>query len=344
MLSFRYIIGLIVLLSSTIYAQQIPHQNVLRFQFNEVDTLPKRLLQQKSVVFIYEADNQRNWKAHAKKIHPFFYKAGLDVTAYYQANDVYSSPGITAAFFEEMRLRDIRNILILDLTSPYSLYVFPFPKSPYEPLSGIKARKLEEENLSELGDLFYKTAYHEELVKKNYLVLDIPEFIDLVPYIKGKRHERYDPDVKIDKLAVPYFSTLGQQLEKDSILADTKRIMEKHYPFRYELLAGEIGNEEELVRTKGTPYILYMIYGHGSSLKNMMGYKSNSSETMYITFRKGGEEQMVKWNADDLVFKFYMKHVYSNNYYYGSQWDADSDWQQALINFIENMKVDLKVK
>lgn len=332
-----------ILFLSMLIVSQIQGQNVLSFQLTEEVSLPPTFLQEKAAVFILDIDNEREWKKYATKMHRHLQRAGVDVVAYYNANDVFANYQIRQNFFEEITMRQITNLIIFDAAAGYKISGMAMPTDPNELLNGYPAKSVFNTDLEEVGNDFFKMIFSQGLKKTNFLIIDQPDYIELVPLVTGKRFESYNPDVKIDKLAVSKFDRNFPEQSAEEANEVLKEIMES-YPFRFEWVESQIEDESALVRTRGTQFVMYVAYGHGSSLKRLLGYKVDSAETMYISLRRGEKGSVKQWKANDLVYKFYMKHVYSGDFYMGSQWDADSNWEQALINFIENLKTDLKVK
>lgn len=332
-----------ILFVSILIVSQIQGQNVLSFELTEGESLPSTFLQEKAAVFVLDKDNEREWKKYATTIHRHLQRAGVDVVAYYNANDVFANYQIRQNFFEEINMRQITNLIIFDAAAGYKIHGMAMPADLDELFNAYPAKGVFNADLNEVGNDFFKMIFSHGLEKSNFLIIDQPDYIDLVPLVTGKRFESYNPDLKIDKLAVSKFERDFAGQSADEANAVLNEIMES-YPFRFEWAESQIEDESALVRTKGTQFIMYMAYGHGSSLKRLLGYKVDPAETMYISLRRGENGSVKQWKANDLVYKFYIKHAYSGDFYMGSQWDADSSWEQALINFIENMKTDLKVK
>lgn len=337
-------ISFLIILSWVFFnAKSTMGQTPDRFSFEQADSLPKNLLQEKSAVFIWEAPGKREWKKHAKGIHRHFERSAIDVVAYYHLTDVFVNEQVSALFFDELKKRQVKYLIILDMrVQPIALHFMHLPNEAQQIFGSIMAKSLYENSLQGMGELIYQMVYQQDLKRSNYMVINYPQFIELVPYITSKRHEAYNTDVRIDRIAVPQFRQKIGELGTDSLNVRLDTLMNRHYPFEYTLVP-EVKEEKALVTSFGTPFILYHMYGQGLSLKKLLGYKVNEEETIYLSRKMGEEKEIKKYNATDEVHKFYIKHVYSGHYYLGHTWDADSNWEQALINFIENMKLEVKV-
>ena len=55
------------------------------------------------------------------------------------------------------------------------------------------------------------------------------------------------------------------------------------------------------------------------------------------------EPQLKNIHANSEVYKFYFKHIDSENVFLGTKWDADTSWQQALMNQIKGFKLELRI-
>jgi hypothetical protein len=68
------------------------------------------------------------------------------------------------------------------------------------------------------------------------------------------------------------------------------------------------------------------------------------SESALVSFTYPGDQAQLKnIPANEQVFKFYFKHIESQNVFLGTKWDADISWQQALVNQIKGYKIEFKL-
>ena len=114
------------------------------------------------------------------------------------------------------------------------------------------------------------------------------------------------------------------------------------YPFDFYL--GESGMNEEDIAKKGYQYILYHLHTTGYNIKTMLGYPVDETETDYITVQyRDFTPNLVRIPVSPTGFtSFYVKHILTGNVFLGSKWDADTTWDQALVNYIENMKAEIR--
>ncbi|MEP3387352.1 MAG: hypothetical protein ABJO02_04135, partial [Reichenbachiella sp.] len=165
----------------------------------------------------------------------------------------------------------------------------------------------------------------------------------------------YASDLKVDKLVVPKFQKYEMEdstaLGSDALAkiatynaeVDRKnRRLEEimlDYPLGYEF--SETASDVDIYN-QGYQFVLLTMHGSGKTIKEMLDYEVDPYETDYVTIRAGSTLNTLP--VDAVVFKYYVKHVYTQDAYLGSRWDADLTWEQALQNFIFHMKDILKVQ
>jgi hypothetical protein len=126
----------------------------------------------------------------------------------------------------------------------------------------------------------------------------------------------------------------NQKIREDS--ADLAEIMQE-YPYQFEILPYQ--EDMEALQARGFRFLLYQLYDSGESIKKYLNYQMNPSETDYISVTLAGEKPRLKTiSVDRPVFKYYVKHIYSQDVFLGKDWDSDPDWRTALRNQIEGLK------
>lgn len=329
----------------------------------QADTvLPADLLTGRSVVFIYtpyyEQQSISEWEEVAKKSHELLKKAGIDAVAYYNIYDIFSGPDATESYSAALNKRKIKNLIIIkwspreeDVSRRAEVIVTTFNGSKTFITLGQKAWITGASGTEAPLNHLYRTAAQSGLKFSNYLIIDNPEFFKGQISMKGKRFESYWPDLKIDKLAVPYFALADTTQESDMVISVNKMIREENmmldsimkiYPFKMALVREE--REEELKRM-GFQYILLYVNGPGRSIREMLQYTQDGNETDYISETKSGPQAGIKKiPAGAPVYKFYIKQLYSGNVYLGTTWDASPQWNVALENYLYNLRKEMKVE
>jgi hypothetical protein len=188
--------------------------------------------------------------------------------------------------------------------------------------------------LEELLRTLHKTTLSASLKRENFLINDFPENGISVNPIDGRRNEFYAVDLKVDPLAVPRFGDEAMDKELEEIM--------KSYPFKYTLTDPNLSEAD--LRKQGHLFVLRFVHARAKVAKGVMGYDLTKSETAIVSIiYPENEPQLKNIHANAEVYKFYFKHIESENVFLGTKWDADITWQQALINQIKGLKKELKI-
>lgn len=364
---------LIGLLLSTEGGAQTPGAEVIAFKHLVYHNKPPRFLNShKTAVFFSvprttkDPSLREDWKALAKEVHYGLKQMKIDAMAYYNIEDVFSGPDAIEAFAKQLVQRDIKYLLYVEVNRQenvsqehfYRFTVVPFNKEETFIAQNANAWKVEGIGLKSTMDKMFNEIYRVELTQENYLIPDIPEFFDDVDIFKARRIESYAMDLKVEPLIVPRFQKL---VLKDSSKTDeatlqeirkfNKTIDQKNqkleeimstYPLKYELV--DYYTEQE-VYNKGGQFVLLNLQTSGTTIKKLLDYKLNKGENIFATIKATEIGSTVRrLPADAVVSKYYVKHVFTKDIYTGLKWDADLTWEEALQNFIFNMKDILKIK
>ncbi|MEP5364215.1 MAG: hypothetical protein ABJQ37_10265 [Reichenbachiella sp.] len=330
--------------------------------------LPKYLLSRKSVVLVSVPRSKKDpnlradWKGLSEKAHRAFKRMKIDAVAYYYLDDMFASPDANESFAKEMERREIKYIIILEQSESnqagvesYRISISGFNDKPSFVSERQKAWQTEGPDLDVLLSEMRKDVIRAEMERENYLIPDLPEFFTDAKILKGKRIPTYASDLKVDKLVVPKFQKYEMEdstaLGSDALAkiatynaeVDRKnRRLEEimlDYPLGYEF--SETASDVDIYN-QGYQFVLLTMHGSGKTIKEMLDYEVDPYETDYVTIRAGSTLNTLP--VDAVVFKYYVKHVYTQDAYLGSRWDADLTWEQALQNFIFHMKDILKVQ
>ncbi|WP_296619679.1 hypothetical protein [Marivirga sp.] len=307
---------------------------------NKSNQLPEDLLSKRAVVFMNV--NSLKWDEEAQKIHNSFIEIGVDAVAYYALSDIMSGEDATTAFYSDISKRAIKNMLIIhQYDNGFELYATKIPEEGGFFQKGMQAFYLEAPSLKELGTKLQTLVNKSDLERENFLIIDVPETFKRTNVIKSRRVANFNPDIRIDKLAVPKFENnimLDVDIEKAN--AELDSIMNQHYPFKYGLVDPEMSVEEMI--SEGYLMVLKKLENNGESLRRMLGYDLSEGETLLISLRKGEDEKVMKYRINEHVHKYYVQQLYTKDIYLGDSWDAGKTWQEALINHVENLKAKLK--
>lgn len=290
------------------------------------DQLPSGLLSGKSIVIHAYPKAPGQYKKHAEILQPGFQKAGIDAVAHYLFEDIFSGKEVIAAYRDEINEREVDFIIYYIAGNEHELIIMPFSDSFFSD----SAFHVKDRNQEQMLDNLYLRTARSNQERLNLLILNVPAYTDYPEIIKGRRGEFYDLSMKSGKVAIP--KTHDSLLNK---AIDT--IMASHYPYQYGFV--EAGSTNADLQKEGYRFIMYAVHGSGSSVKKYLGYEIAPEETAYASVVENNAETEIK--AIDInkpVYKFYIKHVQSNDVYLGKHYDADEQWQVALKNYIYNLR------
>lgn len=374
-LLFTFLAIIVGLSASMAQEEDLVFPAGLRF-LDYKNQLPDNLLHTKSVVFVdvprrSGTSLRGDWQGLAQEVHPTFKEAGIDAVAYYNLSDVEANADASAKLANALKSRQIENIVILSHvqlkvagkdTERYAILITDFNEAPSLISHGQTAYKQVAKDTDKLTKQFGKDVRKSGMNNQNHLIIDQPEFFTGAGNIvEGRRHEAFAQDLKLDKLAVPRFveasipndrpgGNANKNLEKE-IVKSNKLVKRnnlnleniiKAYPYEYGLVDPTV--DEDQLRQQGYQFILRRIHTTGKHIKEMLGYEYDPKEDDYVTIKQNGMKLTMRHiPADAPVYKFYIKHIYTGDIYLGNPWDADEMWEDALANYINNMKKDLNI-
>ena len=299
-------------------------------QLNLQGGLPDKLLSTRTVVF-YE------YTLTAKEIKDMqqsFQRTGVDAVAYFELDMLVAGKDVTRAFADYLSKREVSNLLFVQ-KSEKGFRIIATPYNGKETVADQQqaAWSYSNSNLNEALKELYRATSSQK--KQNLLINESPETGLKVNPIPGNRNEFYAIDLKVDPLAVP---KTGDELTDKEL----EEIFKLYYPLKYKMT--EPGTPEKELRRQGSLYVLCFIHTRGVVAKELLGYDMSKSESAIVSVTYPDNQQQLKSiSSNTPVYKFYFKHIDSGNVFFGTKWDADLTWQQALINQIKGMKMELRL-
>lgn len=299
----------------------------------------------KSVVLISVAPGAKptlSLDSLAREIHGPLIASGGDPVGYYELENITLSEGIQAGYAAQFSQRLIKNIIIITRkeNAEMFLHMLPFTQDKNIVSPGT-FWSTSAKNLEEFKDQI--AALGKGRKSKNLLVIEVPEFY---PGASGAEISKSatpflskNPlNLDVFKLGVSlsgssgeagYLTTfrydlLGKSPEQVAQEQQTERvglesIFNSHYPFELEFLTTS-QTEEALIKDR-VQYVLMRLEGREGDLMKSMGVEIPESI-----------------DKDRIVVKYYIKFLIRNELYIGPVWDADPDWEKALINFLKNLQ------
>lgn len=337
------------------------------FIYNSFE-FPSDLLSTRSVVLVRVPprpttyNERREWKPMAEYVHKTITRLGIDPVAYYYLDDIRSGSDATSTYVNFLKRREIKNVVVLQAAKRsdqggtkihYSITIAPFSGNENLMAHGRGIWRYQSLELDEVLKELRRTLLKQKLARSNHLMTELPEFFSTASVIKGNRFEAYLSDLKILPLGVSLFRKLPLLPEGETNPQDLefiqrynqemdrrnerlKTIMDK-YPFEFFLLDSE--DPEKEISKRGYQHILRFLNTTGYSIKTMLDYNPDANETDYITIKKrNGAVSLLQYPVNAPVYKYYVKHIATGDVYLGAEWDADTSWDQALLNYIESLK------
>jgi hypothetical protein len=310
--------------------QVTDNENRFLSQLKTGAPLPEKLVSARTAVFYSYTFSAKE----LEDIQQSFQRTGIDAVFYFETDYLFACRDVSLALAEYLNQREITNLIFMQKKeSGYAAYLAEFNTKLTLVEQNQYAWSAEDKFLSELLLKLYRAAANT-LKKTNLLVIDVPETDIKINPILGRRSEFFAIDLKVDPIAIPKTG-----IEKDD------KILEEifaTYPFKYKLT--EPGLSEKELRKQGYYYILYNIQGRGKIIKEMMGFDMTKAETAIVSVTyPEGSLVLKNYGADEFVYKFYIKHIDSQNTFLGTKWDADVTWQQALLNHLKAFRIELKI-
>jgi hypothetical protein len=292
--------------------------------------LPEKILSSRSVV-LYSPNLSSK---EVGEIHESLVRTGIDAVAYFENDRVFAGEDVAMAFTKYFLTRETSCFVVVEKQNGlYRISATSFSGTPELIDTAKPVWSAEHASLKEALRILYSTALNA-YKRQNFLINDSPETDLSISVIEGRRIEAFASDLKVDRLAIQKFGNEKLDQELEAIM--------KEYPLKFALVDRSIAEPD--LRRQGYAYVLKFVHSRAPVAKQLLGYETSRAETAVasIAFSRG-VEQVKMIPSDTPVFKFYFRQIEFNNVYLGTRWDADTTWQQALINFISGMKKEMRL-
>lgn len=350
------VIFFFVLAIESVSAQTINYDWIKTQPLNYVNQLPEDISQTKSIAIVISSTREKG-EVLANEFHPAFVKSGIDPVSYYHVDDLFANEYISEELVKEFIKREIKYLIIINHSfDGYVLVIATFSASNSFIDVEKSAWRLQNTEIKTITRTLYSQAY--SLKRKNYLVVDQPEFRVPDVMIKGQRFEAYKPDLRSETLYVPLFQPIlldsTIQYAENTLLAINNynnRITKKNqelitlfstYPFPHEFISKN-SSDEELMKNN-VRYLLQSIHTTNESIRSILNFKEKTiGVTEYITVTaKEGASSIKRIPTSSPVYKYFIKHLPSNSFYLGTKWDTDITWQESLQNHLKLLEAEIK--
>lgn len=311
-------------------AQITENEDLFVRQLKTGAPLPEKLLSTRTAVFYTHTFNAQELSS----LQESFQRSGIDAVVYFESDYLFASKDASNAVAEYLNQREITNLIFfLKRDDGFKCFIAEYNTKSTLIEQNQYAWSAEDKRLSELLLKLYRTSANS-LKKTNMLIIDVPETGATISPILGRRSDFFAIDLKVDPIAIPKSGNEKEDKELEEIFAI--------YPFKYKLT--EPGLTEKELRKQGYYYVLVLTKGRNKILKQLLGYDMSKAETAHVSVTyPNGQPVLKSYDADEAMFKFYIKHIDSQNVFLGTKWDADITWQQALLNHIKAFKAELKL-
>lgn len=322
---------LLLLIPAVSFAQLPLDEEQFYSRIKSGTVLPQNLLTTKTAVFYPYTMTTKELELCQQS----FQRSGIDAVAYFVTDLLMAGRDVSVNTAQYLNGREIANLIVLKkTTTAFKLTLFEYNRKANFIETDAPTWVNENRLLAEVLKSLYLASANGGLKKENYLINDFPETGFSINAIDGRRNEFYAIDLKVDPLAVPKFGdeTLDKELEE---------IM-KAYPFKYTLT--DAGLSEADLRKQGHLFVLRFVRARAKVAKQVLGYDVTKSESAIVSISYPADQPQVRnISVDAEVYKFYFKHIDSGNVYLGTKWDADETWQQAIVNQLRGMKIELRI-
>lgn len=321
----------ILLLSAFTAAAQLPlNEQQFLSRLKTGGGLPLKLLSTRTAVFYPYSMTPKELASIQKS----FQRTGIDAVAYFEMDFLSAGRDASVSFADYLNKREITNLIILKKELlDYSIIITEFNKKANLVEQDQIAWSAQTRGLDQLLQHIYRTTANT-LKNENFLINDIPEAGFTLNLIKGNRNEFFAIDLSVDELAVPKFG--DEQMDKE-----LEEIM-KAYPYKYKLT--EAGLSESEIRKQGFLFVLRFAHARNKVSRSLLGYETTRAQSAIVSISYiDNQPQLKNISANDIVYKFYFKHIESGNVFLGKKWDSDPTWQQALINQLKGYRIEFNL-
>jgi hypothetical protein len=277
---------------------------------------------------LFSVDYSQN---ELESIQKAFQQIGIDAVTYVDSERVLAGTDLQMVFTRQFTRRDIKFLIFIwKENDEYHISFLPFNPKTLWTKSSQPAWFLHSSNLQDLLFMIFH-ALASTQKRQSFLINDFPEMDANANLFSSNRNETQVPNIKSSKIAVPKMRDESTQKEWEQFLKD-------NFHVRYEMVEDTISEND--LELKGFNYILRFIHARGSLAKEILGYELSKSESALasVTY-SNGVLQLKTIPSETLVYKFYFKSLENSELYFGTKWDADITWQDALKNHLDAYRI-----
>ncbi|GHN00115.1 hypothetical protein WSM22_16040 [Cytophagales bacterium WSM2-2] len=319
------------LISFVVFSQPSSEEDKLTANLNFGTSLPSGILTGRAIVLYEIAYTQ----AELQEAQKYFQQSGIDAVAYMDMDYVLAGIDPARVYSKYFTSRSIRFFILLQKkNSQYQIIITEYNGTTTLVDKSHASWTLSNANFPELLRSVYRFAISSEK-KTNFLINDTPETNVAMNFYRGKQDERFSPDVRQFKLAIPRFGN-------DSDDAALTAFLKENFRAKYELVDPALSDAE--LSDKGFRLVLRFVHTRGDAARDILGYDMSQTSSSYSSnYFEGNELKIKTIRAKKMIYKFYFKNTEYGNVFLGTKWDADETWLDALRNHILALRKDLKI-
>jgi len=319
-----------LLISFFSLSQPSVEEDKLTSKLNFGSSLPSGILSNRSLV-LYEIAYT---KQEFVEIQKYFQQAGIDAVAYLDVDYVLSGIDPSRIYSNSFASRGIKFLILLQkIKDQYQIIFTEFNGTRNFVDKEHASWKFSHQSLREILRTVYRFAVSSER-KNNLMINDVPEDGTAMNFYKGKRDERFSPDVRQFKVAIPRFGNEADDNALAEILKDNLK--------KYDLVDPDLSDAE--LEGKGYRLVLRFVHTRGDAARDILGYDlTQTASSLSTNYFVDGEQRVKTIRAKQMIYKFYFKNTEYGNIFLGSKWDADETWRDALKNHIQALRFELKI-
>jgi hypothetical protein len=321
----------LTLLSFFSFCQPSAEEDKFTSHLNFGSSLPQGVCSQRSVV-LYEPAYTN---VELQEIQKYFQQAGIDAVAYLDVDYALSGIDPSRVYSNHFNNRAIKFLILLQkVNEQYQIIFTEFNgKRDYGDKDHV-SWKLSNSSLRELLKTIYRFAVSTEK-KNNLLISDIPEPGTAMNFYKGKRDERFSPDMRPFKTAIPRF---GNESDDKALEA----FLKENLTTKFDLVDPDLTDAE--LEEKGYRLVLRFVHTRGDAARDILGYDlTQTASSLSTNYFVEGEPRIKTIRSKQMIYKFYIKNTEYGNIFLGTKWDADETWLDALKNHIQALRIELKI-
>lgn len=313
------------------------------------DKIPADLLSSRTGIIIRKSDdlNRKAWKKHCENFHTGFLQMGIDPVMCVFEQDMYANQKINEAYLTLIGRRDISNLIIISKNAGKFEMVIASGfnnRGFFNRKEAWRAEDIDETPLLYKLGLIVKRS---DIPATNFLSLSAPEYIEDISFFKGSHLATYPGVLRRQKLGVARMDSIRIDnkipLDKRQELIAFNRRVKKHnetlekifeqYPYDWEMFSFK---DNDYALSSGIQYVFQLVQTSGSEAKDLLNYPDHTKETQIISVTPGtipGDVRLKRLPVETVVYKSYIYQARTDDIYVGMEWDADTNWQDAVRNF-----------